>query len=304
MAGKPPKQNLSNTSLGASIFDTTFDEGSTHGSKTAPPEMIEPDDAMPSPASVRVPRKGVRILAAVSIPVFAAVLVFALWQIFSIQFAYSEAAGEYEDLRKQVFAAPPTQSAAASATAGDAPKEAPVAITLGSVIALNPECTGWIDIPNSSLSYPFVRAADNDKYLNRTFLGKQNSAGAIFMDYRNPADLTAPHLILYGHNMKNGSMFGLLPSYLDAAYLQAHPTLVLYNQSKVYTYKIFSARVSDAYDASYRVDFSGAEDFSAFAATYGAPTGTSQMLTLSTCTNVQDEERILVHAALVSEMDL
>lgn len=241
-------------------------------------------------------RRRVRILISALIPVFAIVLVVSLWQIFSIQKEYTEAVTEYEQIKQQAFAARPSSLPAAS---GQEAAEEALVFDLATVQAMNPDCVGWIEIPGTSLSYPLVRAGDNDKYLNHTFLGSQNSAGTIFMDYRNPTNLQGQHLVLYGHNMKNGSMFGLLPKYLDNGYLQSNATLLLMDGGQVYTYRIFSARTTDAYDPAYQIDFASAEAFSAFAEAYGAPAGTTQMLTMSTCTNVNDDERILVHAYLV-----
>lgn len=238
-----------------------------------------------------------RVVLAVLIPVFAIVLVVSLWQIFSIQIGYKQASNEYDQLRQQVLL--PGQAPASGTVPEEQGAQVQAALSLQSVMAMNPDCVGWIDIPSTALSYPVVRAKDNVKYLDHTFLGNSNSAGAIFMDYRNPADLQGPHIVLYGHNMKNGSMFGLLPQYLDKAYLQAHSTIILYNAGAAYTYQVFSARVTDAYDPSYQVAFLDGAAFSSFAEGYGAPQGTAQMLTLSTCTNVTDDERILVHAALV-----
>lgn len=319
-AARPARPSLAPVSRAASGPVPPPHKSTAHVYKAAPKDGVRQPENTPQPgedkpaayakitspggetlskAYARTQRRRTRVLVAVLIPVFAIVLVVSLWQIFAIQFEYGAAEREYEDLRQQIFA-PHSSAGGAVPNGAMQEEEKEEVLNLDAVVALNPECTGWIEIPNTSMSYPFVRGADNEKYLNQTFLGAQNSAGAIFMDYRNPANLSAPHMILYGHNMTNGSMFGLLPKYLDAAYLQAHPMLVLYNQEKTFTYQIFSARVSDAYDASYRVDFSGTEDLAAFAAAYGAPAGTSQMLTLSTCTNVLDEERILIHAALVS----
>lgn len=96
-------------------------------------------------------------------------------------------------------------------------------------------------------------------------------------------------------------MFGSLKKYLDAGYLAQNPTITItLPDGTPQTYAIFAARVTDAWDAAYRLDFADDADFAAFAQGLGAPEGTAQILTLSTCTNSEnDEERILVHAALL-----
>ena len=76
-----------------------------------------------------------------------------------------------------------------------------------SLIAMNSDCVGWIQIPGTDINYPVVQAADNEFYLTHNFNRETAACGAIFMDYRNDVDAKAEHLILYGHQMKDNSMF-------------------------------------------------------------------------------------------------
>lgn len=248
-----------------------------------------------------------RILFAVLIPVFALVLVFSLWQIFSIQSERQAAIDEYDSLREEMFPATsaatpaiaPSASQAASSQASSVSQEEPEPMmTFEQVVARNAECVAWIEIPDTPLSYPVVRGPDNEKYLNTTFLGNHNAAGAIFMDFRNAADLSSPHTVIYGHNLKNGTMFGSLHRYMDPVYLSGHRTITLYTGSATYTYSVVYAAVVNMYDDIYNINFADTDAMAAFAERYGAPTGTP-LLTLSTCTNNSNEERMVVLAALV-----
>ena len=76
--------------------------------------------------------------------------------------------------------------------------------------SLNPRVVGWLVVPGTSISYPIVQAADNERYLWHTFSGERNNSGAIFLDYRNSPDFSDAHSIIYGHNMRDGSMFAPL----------------------------------------------------------------------------------------------
>ena len=120
------------------------------------------------------------------------------------------------------------------------------------------------------------------------------------MDYRCVGLFDSPHSIVYGHKAKNGSMFGSLYRYLDAGYLAGHSEIRITKPDRsVDIWTIVSAYVSDIRDHSYRIDFTGPNDFAAFAKWLGAPVGTERILTLSTCTSGgTDEERMLVHAVL------
>ena len=83
--------------------------------------------------------------------------------------------------------------------------------------AQNPEIVGWVQIPGTSVNYPVTRHADNDYYLDHTFLGTYNLAGSIFMDYRSNPDLSDRTTVLYGHHLKNGAMFAKVSDYSDQA---------------------------------------------------------------------------------------
>ena len=76
--------------------------------------------------------------------------------------------------------------------------------------AQNPDVVAWIQIPALDISYPVVQGKDNSYYLHHMFDGKENKNGSIFIDYHNQPEFTDSNTIVYGHNMKNGSMFGTL----------------------------------------------------------------------------------------------
>ena len=75
---------------------------------------------------------------------------------------------------------------------------------------INPDCVGWIEIPGTNISYPIVQGRDNDHYLRLNFEGKYSVGGVIFLDHRCDSDFDRTNTIIYGHNMRDGSMFGSL----------------------------------------------------------------------------------------------
>ena len=133
---------------------------------------------------------------------------FKLWEIFS---EYHRGTSEYDSLREVAIQSEPSNT----------PEEEEIAFSVdfATLREMNPEVVGWIrfDEP-SQISYPLVRGADNEKYLHTTFEGKENAAGALFVDADNAADFTDRNTFIYGHNMKNGSMFGQLRKYKDSAF--------------------------------------------------------------------------------------
>lgn len=231
-------------------------------------------------------KKNRRWPRALAIVVSAVVLIVSLVQVIRIQQGYARARHEYEQL--QLDEGPGEEKGAPAADA---------------LQAINADYTGWLWIEDTSISYPVVRGQDNQKYLTHTFMGNYNPAGSIFMDFRNEGDFSSFHTILYGHNMRDGSMFGSLKEYLDESFLQAHPIIEVHMANQRLQYRIFAVRQSDVYDAAYQTHFENEAALAAFAKEYGAPVGTSRMLTLSTCTNSADDtERLMVHAALESTL--
>jgi len=169
-------------------------------------------------------------------------------------------------------------------------------LSLDELYNLNKDFIGWISA-GPSIDYPVVRGVDNEKYINTTFLGHRNTAGTIFMDFRHTTGFDEQVSILYGHNTRDGSMFSALVRFLDQGYLQGNPNITITTRDgRRLTYKVFAARLTDAWDVAYSIGVNdsarASEEFS------GAPQSASNFLLLSTCTrNSNDDERILVFAA-------
>jgi len=169
-------------------------------------------------------------------------------------------------------------------------------LSLDQLAALNSNFIGWINVANM-IDYPVVRGYDNVKYINTTFTGVNNSAGAIFMDYRHKNNFDEYVAIIYGHHTRDGSMFTPLVNYLDANFLRQNPNItVTARDGRTLTYKVFAARLTDAWDPAYGIALNdtarAAEEFP------NAPANAKGFMILSTCTRSRDpNERILVFAA-------
>jgi sortase B len=201
---------------------------------------------------------------------------------------------EYSQLRELSRTMGTASTAGASAASPTvAPETKAEALTL-----INPDYIGWLNIAGTKVDYPVAQGADNDKYMSTSFSGEPNENGAIFMDYRcNSADV--PHLIIYGHNIRQGRMFGDLKKLLDSEYLASHPVITLEQNGHAAEYRIFSARTTDINDPAYRLDFTGEVSFETFARECGAPEGTARIITLSTCVSAgNDDERVVVQGML------
>lgn len=173
--------------------------------------------------------------------------------------------------------------------------------------AINEDYVGWLTIPDTKINYPVVMGADNSFYLNHNFYKEHDFVGAIFMDYRNSRDQVDQHMIVYGHYMKDGSMFGALKNYKDESFYQSHPKIHFNFQGQELQWEIFSVYVQD--NELLETDFPTPQEYEDYMlnrkeqSLYEIPTTITEedtVLTLSTCTNDTRTERIIVHAKLVN----
>jgi len=169
-------------------------------------------------------------------------------------------------------------------------------LSLEELARINNNFIGWISIRNL-IEYPVVLGSDNNRYLRTTFSGERNSAGAIFMDYRNQDGFDEDVILIYGHNTTDGTMFSQLVGYLDPAFMERNPEVIITTRAgETLTFRVFAARQTNAYDYAYAVALivphRAADVFP------NVPDGASQFMILSTCTRGGEyDERIIVFAA-------
>lgn len=160
------------------------------------------------------------------------------------------------------------------------PTERPAAErNIQALITENADCIGWLSIDGTNISYPVMHTpSDPQKYLRRNFYDKYSQSGVPFLDGR--CDLQSTNLIIYGHNMKNGTMFSDLKRYVDRDFLNAHRTVKFETTDGVQTFIVTEALKTNTSDAWY--DRIAAED--------------SRQLILSTCYGSGKDGRLLIIA--------
>ncbi len=173
---------------------------------------------------------------------------------------------------------------------------------------LNEDYVGWIDVLGTTISYPIVMGEDNEYYLKHNYYRERDFVGSIFMDYRNSRDKLDKNTIIYGHNMKDDSMFGSLEDLLDQEFFEKHQTITLnYPDGQTYKWELFSAYATTDVEWM-RTDFSKQADFARYLRSVKnksvilSETEVGEevtILTLSTCTDRDNDERIVVHAKLI-----
>lgn len=125
---------------------------------------------------------------------------------------------------------------------------------MGTVQSLNmayPNAIGWIYLPNTAINYPIMQSDDNDFYLHHAYDGSSLKAGSVFLDYRYESRFMNNLNILYGHNMKNGSMFAGVTYFKDKSYFDTHRYGWLITADSVNRIDFFSVAVTDWHDEIY-----------------------------------------------------
>ena len=177
--------------------------------------------------------------------------------------------------------------------------------------SINSDIIGWIVWENEDISYPLLYSGDNSKYLSTSFDGRELSSGSIFLDGRNDSSFSDQHNIIYGHNMKNLSMFGKLKYYkTDDSYYSEHQYIQILLPDRTERYQIFSFNTVSSSSIVYNVDYTNSEEIEEFLnyielASYTA-TGIDvdsedKILSLSTCT-ADEDKRFVINAVLVGQL--
>ena len=163
----------------------------------------------------------------------------------------------------------------------------------------NSDVVGYIDVSNTDAKYVVAKGSDNDFYLRHNFNRAYNVAGWIFADYRNKFDGSDRNIIIYGHNMQDGSMFGSLKKIITTEWQNEEQEIILITEQGKYKYKPFSVYIVDAEDYYLRTDIDAEYIRTVSGRSYhdfNVPvTGSDDILTLSTCTGTGNK-RIVLHA--------
>lgn len=174
----------------------------------------------------------------------------------------------------------------------------------------NPDTKGWIQVNGTNINYPFVQTNDNKFYLNHTFNKSYNSAGWVFLDYRNNINELSKNTIIYAHGRLDTTMFGSLKNILSSGWLNNTNNYVvkLSSETENTLWQVFSVYHIPTTSDYIKVHFSSNEEFTKWAkmlldrSAHNFNTSINendQVLTLSTCYN--DKEKVVLHAKLIKK---
>lgn len=231
-----------------------------------------------------------------------AVFCVSAFQLFKIGKGYYDGRSEYDKIR----------DLAVETGKGEDEQEG-FKVNFDELLAINPDTIGWIRFSPepSQISYPIVQGDDNSTYLKKTFSANENTLGAIFLNVDNQADFSDRNSIIYGHRMKDGSMFRHLQDYEEKSFWEANPYFYIYTpDGREITYHIYSVGVVEDTSDTYLTVFHTDEEYQTFltmtkeVAAYDTGvevTTEDTIVTLSTCTSASDNHRFVVRGVKEEE---
>lgn len=268
-----------------------------------------------------------KIVSIVSLIIFCVVFAISGYKLYSIYAEYHEGDKQYEhiaDKFSQQMDEDDSDKKKDEAEAGsDTANEkrdplnitAPIKISFDDLIQENKDVVGWIYSEGTEINYPIVQGENNDTYLHRLFDGTYNKAGSIFMDFRCDATFAMDNTLIYGHHMKNKSMFGSLNNYGEQEYYDKHPILWILTPDRNYKVVLLAGYSTDGGDpiydsamepesmAAYLDDVTQRSTFKAkkeYLENDEVKEAT-KIVTLSTCSYEQKNGRYLVVGYLIEE---
>ena len=196
-----------------------------------------------------------------------AIFLFAAGRMLQIYLNYQESQKVYEQM-EEFTQKIEKQELPSVEVPGEIPEENAeqgfLQVDFNKLEEINPDIIAWIEIPGLEISYPVVQGKDNEYYLHHLITGEKHKSGSIFMDFHNQEDLSDRNSIIYGHNMKDGSMFGTLDQYQEQSLYQNYPCFYMYVPGYVYEYQIFSCYEAPTDHPAYTYAFADSEDYEVF----------------------------------------
>lgn len=189
-----------------------------------------------------------------------------------------------------------------------------IPVDFDSLQAQNPDIYAWITIPGTEIDYPIVQSGTDDGYyLNHTIEGREGLPGSIYTESLNSKDFTDKNTVVYGHNMRDGSMFAGLHDYASAEFMAENRSVYIYTRDHIFTYQIFAAVIygdrhllrtyncqEEAGMQSFLDSLRETRNLGSLVDDSVSVTAADRILSMSTC-NGQEQQRFLVEAVLVDE---
>lgn len=234
----------------------------------------------------------------------------SLYKLITITMDYKQGEKEYDilqsyttELAKDPVSDPDEEQEAD--TLENADELCPISVDFEHLKQINPDLVCWLYIPVLDISYPVVQGTDNDYYLHRTFEGTENFAGSLFVDAMVEQPFQDPHTIIYGHSMKNQTMFGKLKLLLSDDLYRKEPVFWILTEEGATEYQMIDIRFTEAGSSTYTLFDEADDSFVTYIEETKAQAGIEnpnlpeitadcRLVTLSTCAAAEGTARLVV----------
>ncbi len=290
--------------------DYLRDEDDDFITSTSP--ETKPDEADAIFDAKEKKKKRSNIISSIVLIICACIFIFAAVKLVSILLEYKKGNDIYNNIEGDVLEDTPVNITI--------DEEEPDEITIPFVynhqalLDINSDGLGFLYVPSVDIRLPIAQTTDNDFYLTHTFDKTYNGNGCLFVDYRIKDKLKATHVLIYGHNMNSGAMFGSLSRYQNPGFYQTegNDVFYIYTEDVIRKYKIFTVYVTDPISDTFTFNFSNLAGLREYAKNVQAESlyntgvdvsNTTQVVTFSTCTN-NSKQRLIVSGTFVGESKL
>ena len=252
------------------------------------------------------------VLLTIALIAAIAVFCYAAFNLYHIYTEYKKGTDEYNQIEEMAVTERDADSAEVAGP--NAQLKPPIEVDFVKLKSVNEDVVGWIYVDAlPHISYPIVKGKDNQTYLHQTYEKNYNFAGTIFVDYENSGDFSDCNTLVYGHNMKNGSMFGHLKKFRedDKLYKQDKYFWIL-TPERNYRYEIITAYTTGVNSDTYTLFKGPGEEFEKYLETIKGYseiqtddtdlTIKDRIVTLSTCTG-NESTRFVVQGKRVDAED-
>ncbi|MCM1025828.1 MAG: class B sortase [Roseburia sp.] len=250
--------------------------------------------------------------------ILLAVFLFSIAYIAVIYYQYRANDRLYEEMAKQ-FTLPvssplPEQGGEGGQTADDGEAQPsglpPISVDFEALKGLNEDIIGWLHCEGTVIDYPVLKGDNNDQYLRHNYAGERVSAGSIFVEEKNRENLEDSNIIIYGHHMRNGSMFACLDEYQEQDFYEEHPVMWLLTPEQDYRIRIFSAYTTSGYSDTYTIYMGPGDDLKEYLLNCLSQSvfqseidgkeldGRGKYVVLSTCAYDFEDARFVVHGIM------
>ena len=235
------------------------------------------------------------------------VFLFSLFSVGKILYQYREIEKTYDDLAQQVVQAT-SEAEPADPDPAEPGEVAPIEVDFAALQAINPDITAWIYCEDTFINYPVLHGETNDMYLRHLYDHSYLISGSIFVEAANRRNFQDANTIIYGHHMKNETMFGALSRWEEQDFYEAHQVFWILTPDQDYKVEVLGGYRTSSYSDTYTIFSEPGAELDAYLekmleqslfTSHAKPEEGARYVLLTTCDYAFTNARFVLHGKLV-----